>query len=200
MFTIEQKSDILIPFEKIGDENWKENTFKILKERRSIWNEEKKSAKTEKEIRKLEQKLKTKLPKGLQLFYLNFGIADIGEQLQDFKDVNRLHTLWNETLIVEYFSKKEIELLPYLISFSDYLGNGNMFCFHAKTKEVYYYDHDTKPYLTKMFTTVDDYIKACLMFYQFEFCNAENQDKAMNLCESFLIKMYGLKTIKKWMY
>lgn len=58
--------------------------------------------------------------------------------------------------------------MPFLVTFSDYLGNGNMFCFHSETKEIYYFDHDTKPYLTRMFSCIDEYLKGRLITCQYQ--------------------------------
>ncbi len=80
-------------------------------------------------------------------------------------EIGWIKNIWSEQ--PQYgpdFTEEDKIHLPFLVSFSDYLGNGNMFCFHSETKEIYYYDHDNRPYLTKMFDKIDDYLKGCLIF------------------------------------
>ena len=150
MIDIKTKSDIIIPFERIGDSNWMTKTKLIIDEVAENWNEEPRKPILVNEITKLEDRLKTTLPENLKLFYLNFGIAGIGEELQEFEEIDWLKNIWEDAPQYEPdFTKEDQKVLPFLISFSNYLGNGNVFCFHSKTKEIYYFDHDTQPYLTK---------------------------------------------------
>ncbi len=198
MIEIHKKEDILIPFDKIGDSDWKVNTQEIIESVASNFGDDLKKPISEEEILALETKLGTALPENLKLFYQTFGIADIGEQLQDFNEVDWIKDIWSDA--PQYgpdFSEQDKLLLPYLISFSDYLGNGNMFCFHSETKEIYYYDHDDKPYLTKMFNTVDDYLKGCLIFAQADL--SENKE-AENWTEEIVIDLFGQNTVRKWRY
>lgn len=202
MIDIKQKSEIIIPFKKIGIDNWLANTKLIISALADNWGEDLKEPVTIESILKLEKKLTIKLPEDLKLFYQNFGIANIGESLQELDEIDWIKNIWKEE--PEYgpdFSNEDKKHLPYLISFSDYLGNGNMFCFHSETKEVFYYDHDTKPYLTKLFTNVSDYIKGCLISCQTDLFNQETtQEKVAEWCEEILVEMYGESVVKKWMY
>ncbi|WP_281232968.1 SMI1/KNR4 family protein [Flavobacterium gelatinilyticum] len=198
MIEIHKKEDILIPFNQIGDADWKMNTQKIIEAITDNFGDDLKNPVPKEEILALETKLGTTLPKGLKLFYETFGIAAIGEQLQDFNEVGWIKDIWaGEPQYGPDFTGDDNKVLPYLISFSDYLGNGNMFCFHSETKEIYYYDHDDQPYLTKMFDTVDDYFKGCLIFAQADL--AENNE-AENWTEEIVIQLLGEKTVKKWRY
>lgn len=201
MLTINQKEDILVPFNKIGDENWEENTRIILTAIAENWNNELKEPVSEEEITELETRLGTTLPASLKLFYKTFGIADIGEQLQDFEDIGYIKDIWSDA--PQYgpeFDEEEKRCLPYLISFSDYLGNGNMFCFHSETKEIYYYDHDTAPYLTKLFGTVDDYLKGCLIFAQSDLFGDAKQEEVNRWTEEIVVDLLGKDVVKKWRY
>lgn len=194
MIEINKKEDILIPFNKIGDSDWKINTKKIIE---SI-GDDLKNPISDEEVQDLETKLGTALPENLKLFYQTFGIADIGEQLQDFKEVDWIKDIWADG--PQYgpdFTDHDQKILPFLISFSDYLGNGNMFCFHCDTKEIYYYDHDEMPYLTKMFDTVDDYLKGCLIFAQNDFSESREID---SWTEEIVIDLFDERTVKKWRY
>ncbi|OIV40247.1 SMI1/KNR4 family protein [Flavobacterium johnsoniae] len=198
MIEINSKEDILIPFNKIGDADWKINTQKIIESIAANFGDDLKKPVSEQEILNLETKLGTTIPKNLKLFYQTFGIADIGEQLQDFNEVDWIKDIWADT--PQYgpdFTEEDKQLLPYLISFSDYLGNGNMFCFHSETKEIYYYDHEDTPYLTKIFDTVDDYLKGCLIFAQNDFSENKEID---NWTEEIVVDLLGSTTVKKWRY
>jgi hypothetical protein len=198
MIEIHKKEDILIPFDKIGDLDWKINTKKIIEAIADNFGDDLKKPVSKEEILALETKLGTALPENLKLFYETFGIADIGEQLQDFEEVDWIKDIWSDA--PQYgpdFTEEDKLLLPYLISFSDYLGNGNMFCFHSETKEIYYYDHDDKPYLTKIFDTVDDYLKGCLIFAQNDFSDDKEID---NWTEEIVIDLLDEKTVRKWRY
>lgn len=198
MIEIHKKEDILIPFNKIGDADWKINTQKIIEAIADNYGDDLKKPVSDEEILALETKLGTALPQTLKLFYQTFGIADIGEQLQDFEEVDWIKDIWsNAPQYGPDFTEQEKQVLPYLISFSDYLGNGNMFCFHSQTKEIYYYDHDDTPYLTKMFDTVDDYLKGCLIFAQNDF--SENKD-IDDWTEEIAADLFGKTTIRKWRY
>lgn len=152
------------------------------------------------EINALESRLGTTLPDGLKLFYSTFGIADIGEELQSFEDIIWIKHLWENNPYGPEFSQEDKISLPYLISFSDYLGNGNMLCFHSETKEIYYYDHDTRPFITKMFENVDDYIKGCLIFAQTDLFGDVKQEKVDKWTEEIVSDLIGNSTVRKWRY
>lgn len=198
MIEINKKEDILIPFNKIGDSDWKINTKKIIKSIADNFGDDLKNPISDEEVQDLETKLGTALPENLKLFYQTFGIADFGEQLQDFKEVDWIKDIWADG--PQYgpdFTDHDQKILPFLISFSDYLGNGNMFCFHCDTKEIYYYDHDEMPYLTKMFDTVDDYLKGCLIFAQNDFSESREID---SWTEEIVVDLFDERTVKKWRY
>lgn len=201
MFTIDQKADVLLPFSKIGDKDWTLNTRIILESLAENWGSELPDPIAESEILKLENRLGTALPKGLSAFYTTFGLADIGEQLQPFDEIGWLKDIWAE--YPEYgpsFSHEDKLVLPYLITFSDYLGNGNIFCFHSETKEIYYFDHDTPPLISKLFDTVDDYIKGCLIFAQADLFGDSGQDAVDKWTEEIVSELFTKAVVQKWMY
>jgi len=202
MIEIKEKDEISIPFEKIGDRNWVDKTKLILTELAENFGNELPVPVSAASIAKLETRIDTNLPEGLKLFYEQFGIADIGEQLQELDEIDWIGNTWKEH--PEYgpdFSEKDKEYMPFLVSFSDYIGNGNMFCFHSETKEIYYFDHDTKPYFTKLFDDVSDYIKGCLISCQSELFHQETgQEQVEEWCEEILDDMYGEETVEKWKY
>ena len=201
MIDIKLKSEILIPFNKIGDPNWENKTKLIIKELADNWSDEIEEPIALENILKLEKRLETSLPISLKLFYQKFGIAHIGEELQKLDEIDWIKNIWKDTEYGRDFSEEDKNKLPYLISFSDYLGNGNMLCFHSESKEIYYYDHDTKPYLSKLFNDASDYIKGCLISCQADLFNQETgQEQVEEWCEEILIGMLGEKTVKKWKY
>ncbi len=206
MLEIYQKSDIIVPFEKIGENGWQEKTKIILEALADNWGNELPKPKTNEEITELEKRLNTALPNGLRLFYQTFGIADIGEELMRFSDIGRTNDIWFKNgEYIEYapdFNEEDKAVLPYLVHFSDYLGNGNMFCFHSQTHEIYYYDHESgAPYFTKLFDTADDYIKACLIHCQANlFGENIDEDEVMRWTEEITAEIFGKEVIRKWRY
>ncbi|TPN86298.1 SMI1/KNR4 family protein [Aquimarina algicola] len=202
MIDIKSKSDIIIPFGKIGDENWLDKTKYIITEFADNWGNELSKSISVEQLSELEKRLGTTLPDSLKLFYQKFGIANIGEQLQNFTEIGWIKDIWKDQ--PEYgpdFSDEDKKYLPFLVSFSDYLGNGNMFCFHCETKEIYYFDHDTQPFLTKLFDDASDYIKGCLISCQIDLFNQEiGQEKVEEWCEEILDEMFGEDIIEKWKY
>lgn len=202
MLEIHKKEDILIPFTIIGEEHWEVNARTILEAVADNWNDELKEPVREEEINALEQRLGTALPHGLRLFYRTFGISDIGEQLQRFDEISFIKEIWAEhPQYAPDFTEKDREYLPFLISFSDYLGNGNMFCFHSETKEIYYYDHEGSPYLSKMFENVDQYLRCCLISAQSDLFGTDTgEEKVAVWTEEILTDLLGEDLVRKWKY
>jgi hypothetical protein len=75
-----------------------------------------------------------------------------------------------------------------------------MFCFHDKTKEIYYFDHDDRPYLSKIFDDVDTYLKCCLILLQSEFFGEALPDEVEHWVEDKVIDLIGDQKLKKWRY
>ena len=201
MININQKSDIIIPFDKIGDNGWVEKSKLIIESLAENWSNDLKDPILIKEIENLEKRLGTTLPDSLKFFYNTFGIADIGEELQNFDDIIWLKDIWEvDTPYGPVFTTEDKISLLHLISFSDYLGNGNMICFHSETKEIYYYDHDTRPFITKMFDSVDDYIKGCLIFAQIDLFGEVEQEQVEEWTEEIAKDLFGKDIIRKWRY
>jgi SMI1 / KNR4 family (SUKH-1) len=201
MLTINKKTDILVPFQKIGQPDWTVNTREILTAIADNYGDDLKEPVTAADIAVLEKRLGTALPEGLKLFYQAFGIADIGEQLQELKQFGWIKEIWAEK--PQYgpsFTEEDKQWLPFLVSFSDYLGNGNMFCFHSETKEIYYYDHDQRPYLSKIFNSVDDYLKGCLIFAQADLFGAAKQEEVEIWTEELVTEILGKEIVQKWRY
>lgn len=204
MIEIYQKSDIIIPYGKIGDNDWNIKAQAIISSLAENLDDEIAEPVSANEIDKLEEKLGTTLPAGLRLFYETFGLADIGESLQSFDTIEWIKNIWPQDQTPYYgpdFSEEDKVQLPYLITFSDYLGNGNMFCFHSETKEIYYFDHDERPYITRMFGSVDEYISGCLIRAQGDlFGKGVKQEQVEGWTEEILENLFGEDIVSKWYY
>ncbi|RAJ22657.1 SMI1/KNR4 family protein [Pedobacter cryoconitis] len=202
MLEINNKEDIIIPFEKIGDSDWTIKTSKIIEAFADTWEEEHRTPISAGEITALETKLGTTLPKGLSLFYQTFGLANIGEELQDLDQMEWMKDIWAKNpQDGPDFTDQDNEVLPYLVTFSNYIGNGNIFCFHSETKEIYLFDHDSTIYINRIFNTADDYIKGCLIFAQAELYGEDtDQEDADEWSEEIAEQLFGEDTIKQWKY
>lgn len=195
---IHSKEDIIIPFVNVGDDGWEEKSRIVINAIADNWDDELKTPVSEDAINDVEHQLGTTLPKALKAFYLTFGIADIGEQLQELNEMKWLHKIWaDQPQYGPDFSHEDQQHLPYLISFSDYLGNGNIICFHSETKEIYYFDHDGGPYLIKLFQRVDEYLKCCLIFAQNDLSEA---DEVETWTEEIVTAIVGVEVVRKWRY
>ena len=201
MIQINKKSDIIIPFNKIGENNWAIHTGKIITSLAENWNDNLAKPIQEEDFVQLEKRLSVSLPNSLKLFYKTFGIANIGEELQAFDEIEWLKNIWTDENSYPYYSEEDKKVIPHLITFSNYLGNGNMFCFHAESHKIYYFDHDTQPYITKLFDCIDDYIKGCLIQAQIDLFGEDvEQNIVEEWVEQILIELFGLDTVKKWLY
>ena len=80
-----------------------------------------------------------------------------------------------------------------LVVFGDYLGNGNHWCFHRQSGEVWYFDHDSPPMLTRMFAHVHDYLDALMMMCLLEVHGLKDD-------EALLRQRFGDMCIDKWRY
>ncbi len=83
-------------------------------------------------------------------------------------------------------------LVDQLVAFGDYLGNGNLWCFHRETGEVWYFDHDSSPMLTQIFSDAGQYLDV-LMFK----CLLAAHDEEDN---EDLREHLGDEIVEKWMY
>lgn len=206
MINIKTKSDIIIPFSRIGDEGWLEKLEIIVSSLLRSWgtniNDVEFSQRTDEELDELEKRIEATLPHGLREYYKVFGIADVGDKLQEFDFVGRLAETWDlnaKPYCGPNFTEEELAIFPHLITFSDHRGNGNMFCFHDETKEIYYYDHATRPYISKMFSSIDDYIKACLISCQVDLFDLEiGQSKVDEWIKEIMVAHFGDEIYDKW--
>lgn len=200
MIEIDEKEDIVIPFDKIGDSNWEENTSDIVESLADVFGEDPSDPIAEKEITDLETRLGTKLPESLKTFYQAFGLAEIGEILQEFSTINWLNKVWETHNFPPEFSDKDQEYLPHLITFSDYIGNGNMICFHNETGEVFLFKQKAENLLIKLFDSVDDYLKGCLVLVQKELAGDADEESVKQWTKETVTDLFGEAIVSKWGY
>lgn len=201
MITINHKADIIIPFDRIGEAGWTEQTGRIITALDDNWSREAAEPLSVKEIMAIESRLGVALPDSLKLFYQTFGIAGIGEELQEPGDIGYLKDIWRHD--PEYgprFTDEDQKVLPHLITFSEYLGNGNLFCFHAQTQAIYYFDHESQPYLHRLFDRADDYLKGCLIFAQSDLFGNVEQEEVDSWAEEIVSGLFGSEVVKIWKY
>ncbi len=91
-------------------------------------------------------------------------------------------------------SAAEHALATDLLVFGNYLGNGNLWCFHRVTGAVYYFDHDDGAMLTRMFDSVAAYLDALMLL-----CLGEVYDDD-DSAEALLKARFGAAAIRKWRY
>lgn len=149
-------------------------------------------------IESLEATLACKLPAALRDFHLRFGITQLAETINglDIEDDYGTKPLLDAYpgIIEIDLSPTELALANELIAFGDYLGNGNMWCFHRTTHAVYYFDHDSEPHLTHFFDDVQMYLDIVILK-----CLCEIYDD-LEAEEAILEANFDTTLIKKWMY
>ncbi len=197
MRELRTKDDIIVPFEQIGEPGWEKTAGPLLAEHAEEWGSPMNRPVAESLIAATEKRLGTALPDDLKLFYRAFGVADVGEELQALENMEYL-SVWAEGFEPEEFMDPEqLALLPLLVTFSEYLGNGNAFCFHRGSGEIYYFDHDTAPHLVKLFDRAGDYLKGCLVKLQEAFfVGGEGEE----ITEEKLVDLFGEAVVTKWLY
>ncbi|MBP2167874.1 hypothetical protein J2125_001066 [Erwinia toletana] len=154
-----------------------------------------------KALEALEQRLGCAIPPLLRTYHEQIGTLNLAETLcgvtpEKYANIEPLRDAWpGITDILEDASDAEPQwaLVNQLIVFGDYLGNGNMWCFHRETGEVWYFDHDCSPMLTQIFTDVGQYLDV-LMFK----CLLEAHGEEEN--EDLLRERLGDAVVEKWMY
>jgi hypothetical protein len=154
---------------------------------------------SEEKILALESHLGCALPQALRQYHKEFGVLSLAETLcvvdKDADDYVIQPLLEAFPAIIEITDdEEELALVNQMIVFGDYLGNGNMFCFHRETAEVYYFDHDDGAMLTRFFTSIEYYLDALMIL-----CLAEVHD-AHEAAEDLLIDRFGRTLVRKWRY
>lgn len=153
------------------------------------------------DLEALEQRLGFSIPPLLRTYHEQIGALDLVEALCSVTPAEHASI---EPLIDAFpgivtfledapNANKEWALVNQLVVFGDSLGDGNLWCFHQKTGEVWYFDHDTPPMLTRIFDDVSQYLDV-LMFT----CLLDVHGEEDN--EDLLRKHLGDAVVEKWMY
>jgi hypothetical protein len=143
----------------------------------------------------LEARLGYCLPPALRAYHLEFGALSLVERLCSAQDgPTQIQPLLDAYPGIPDMdpSPEELSLALELIVFGDYLGNGNMFCFHRETGAVYYFYHDSPPMLTRFFDEPQAYLDALMILTL-----AEVYDQAER-GEQLLAERFGDEIARKW--
>lgn len=146
-------------------------------------------------LQALEQRLGCPLPRSLRDYHRQLGVLSLAEVLCS---VGPGHTPIQPLLeaypgIVE-IGDVDLVLAGKLVAFGDYLGNGNLFCFHRESGAVYYFDHDTGAALTRFFDSPEEYLDALMLLGLAEVY--DDDDAA----EALISQRYGEDLVRKWRY
>ncbi|MBP5106401.1 SMI1/KNR4 family protein [Pseudomonas protegens] len=146
-------------------------------------------------LQALEQRLGCPLPRSLRDYHRQLGVLSLAEVLCS---VGPGHTPIQPLLeaypgIVE-IGDVDLLLAGKLVAFGDYLGNGNLFCFHRESGAVYYFDHDTGAALTRFFDSPEEYLDTLMLL-----CLAEVHDDD-DAAEALISQRYGEDLVRKWRY
>ena len=159
---------------------------------------------SEAELLNLEACLACPLPPSLRAYHREFGALSLAERLCSVDPAGHtpiqplLEAYPGITDMLEDYAEDDgdrmLALVESLVAFGDYLGNGNMFCFHRESSTVYYFDHDDGEMLSPLFTSVEEYLDALMIR-----CLAEiysDEDAGLDL----LTQRHGAALVKKWLY
>ncbi|WP_223196285.1 SMI1/KNR4 family protein [Diaphorobacter ruginosibacter] len=149
-------------------------------------------------IAECEARIGCELPEGLARYHREFGALGLSETLcsvspEGSEPIQPLIDAY-PGLAERELSEEEQALAEQMVAFSDYLGNGNMFCFHRETKAVWYFDHDADPALTLFSAHVPDYLDALMLKMLAEVHDEEEKGEAL------LVEKFGKALVRKWMY
>ncbi|WP_431823502.1 SMI1/KNR4 family protein [Burkholderia sp. F1] len=138
------------------------------------------------------------LPGALRRYHLEIGALQLAEHLCALENdapipIQPLFDAF-PGLVERGLSEQEDVLAKQMVVFSDYLGNGNMFCFHGSTGEVFYFDHDTDPALTFFASDINSYLEALMIKM---LADVHEQEEAG---EDLLVERFGRALVSKWMY
>ncbi len=148
-------------------------------------------------LKKLEAELGCTLPSALRTYYTELGALSLAEKLCTVKNSDIcIQPLADAFPAIEdmQLSETDQKLASELIVFGDYLGNGNMFCFHRQSGEVYYFDHDCAPHLTRFFPSAEDYLDGLMIRTLSEVY--DDEEAGLELLE----ERFGCELVKKWLF
>lgn len=154
---------------------------------------------TETALAELEARLDCRLPADLRQWHGELGVLALAETLCSVAPdgATPIEPLLDAFPAIADLCDDDPELLALageLVAFGDYLGNGNLFCFHRTSGEVYYFDHDDGALLTPMFPAVADYLDALMIRTLAEI----HEDDVRG--EALLAERIGPALVRKWLY
>lgn len=149
---------------------------------------------SEEEIVALERRIGTSLPEALRTYHQRLGALNLAETLCSVvPSKNAIQTLEEA-----FPAFREVGVEPSvardMIVFGDSLGSGNLFCFERRAADVFFFDHDDGPPLTRFFADPDAYIEALMIK-----CLAEVHEDA-DAGKQLLVSRLGKPLVRKWMY
>jgi hypothetical protein len=196
---INKIEDVIVPTKPFAiGTGWEEEIFPIIKSYSlDLWGDDMVEATPLAEIEKCEKRLGTMLPNDLKLFYLKFGPARLMETFLGLEEFVYLSASWDKSYLDSY-TKDEQEVISGLIVFGDYLGNGNLWCFQKDTKRIFYFKHDTRPNLNRMFDNFYDYIHSLLIYSQGEM--GEEIEGLETEIEKLVVNKIGNDKVRVWQY
>lgn len=148
-------------------------------------------------LNELETELGCTLPSALRIYYTELGALSLAEKLCTVKNSDIcIQSLADAFPAIEDMQLSETDqiLASELIVFGDYLGNGNMFCFHRQNGEIYYFDHDSEPYLTRFFPSAEDYLDGLMIRTLSEVY--DDEEAGLELLE----ERFGRELVRKWLF
>ena len=170
------------------------------------------------ELSLCEWRLGCALPASLRAYHLHLGVRDSAENLlnpvfnrldpngMDLDAIGPIAAVFPGVAdIVEQLDAQAAATLTQqlgaLVAFGDYLGNGNLWCFHRVDGSVWYLDHDTAPLLTRVFDDVASYLDALAIM---SWCEAHatdaGRDDGDEVAETLLVQRLGEPLVRKWRY
>jgi len=148
-------------------------------------------------LSELEARLGCPLPAPLRSYHNELGALSLRERLCSVDDgdlpIQPLPDAYPGIFDLTE-DETDLALAGDLIAFGDYLGNGNMFCFHRRTAEVFYFDHDNSPMLSRFFLSTEQYLDALML----RCLTAVYEDDEAG--EAILVEVFGQTLVRKWLY
>lgn len=144
-----------------------------------------------------EQRLGCPLPPLLRAWHQHIGMCHLAEQLMppaQIKPLAQAYPSLPEVFEDQPNASAALALAGQLVAFGDYLGNGNLWCFHRQSDQLWYFDHDCAPHLVPMPCQVADYLDALALLSLAELHGQPEQGQRL------LRQRLGDAAVDKWMY
>ena len=150
-----------------------------------------------------EQRIGCPLPPMLRAYHQHIGVEYLAEIINPPERIEPLLDAFPglEDILEDMSAEQAAAtraLVEQLIAFGDYLGNGNLWCLHRQTGQVWYCDHDMGECLTPIFDNVRDYLDAVMILSLAE--AHDSDDENHETAEKMLRQRLGDAVVGKWMY